>query len=95
MPHLIFSHYVKPEVGFYNDSIVIDRIVNFDQRGLYDTVTSNNFTICGFGPIISLMFYAQCMAVSPKVEILARGNSGKKLQADLVVDYVSALFFEE
>jgi len=89
-----FSHYVKPEMGFYYDNVVIDRITNFDQRGLYETVMANNLTVCGYGPILTLMFYAQMSVADPKVEVLARGNSAKRHQADLVVDYVSALFLE-
>ena len=89
-----FSHYVKPEVGFYNDNLVINRIMNFNMHGLYDTVVENNISVCGYSPIMTLMFYAKMLSVDPKVEILARGNSGKSHHTDLVVDYVSALFYE-
>ena len=89
-----FSHYVQPEVGFYNDNLVINRIMNFNIHGLYDTVVENNISVCGYGPIMTLMFYARMASNDPKVEVLARGNSGKNSSSDLVVDYVSALFYE-
>jgi AmmeMemoRadiSam system protein B len=88
-----FSHQVTPEVGFYNDNLVINRILNNSIRGLYDTIHENNISVCGYGPIMTLMFYARLVDPSYKVDILARGNSGKRSNEDLVVDYVSAIFY--
>ena len=88
-----FSHRVKPEVGFYNDNLVINRILNNSIRGLYDTIHENNISVCGYGPIMTLMFYSRMINPNYKVEILARGDSSKYSDAELVVDYVSALFY--
>jgi len=88
-----FSHQVRPEVGFYNDNLVINRIINNSIRGLYDTIQENNISVCGFGPIMTLMFYARMIDQKYQVDILARGNSAKRApQQELVVDYVSAIF---
>jgi AmmeMemoRadiSam system protein B len=88
-----FSHDVSPEVGFYNDNLVINRILNNSVRGLYDTIHENGISVCGYGPIMTLMFYSRLIDPSYKVDILARGNSGKRSKEDLVVDYVSAIFY--
>jgi len=88
-----FSHYVRPEVGFYNDNLVINRIVNNSIHELYETIHENRISVCGYGPIMTLMFYANMISTSYKVEILARGNSAKNSDEELVVDYVSALFY--
>jgi AmmeMemoRadiSam system protein B len=88
-----FSHQVKPEVGFYNDNLVINRILNNSIRGLYDTIHENNISVCGYGPIMTLMFYSRMINPNYKVEILARGDSSKSADTELVVDYVSALFY--
>lgn len=88
-----FSHYERPEVGFYNDNLVVNRILNNSIRGLYDTIHENNISVCGYGPIMTLMFYSRMISSNYKVEILARGNSAKYSDEDLVVDYVSALFY--
>jgi len=88
-----FSHYVPPEVGFYNDNLVINRILNNNIHELYETIHENNISVCGYGPIMTLMFYSNMIDASYKVEILARGNSAKNSGEDLVVDYVSALFY--
>jgi len=89
-----FSHYERPEVAFYNDNLVINRIINNSIRGLYDTINENKISVCGYGPIMTLMFYARMINQFYDVEILARGNSSKKYdEEELVVDYVSALFY--
>lgn len=88
-----FSHQVKPEVGFYNDNLVINRILNNSIRGLYDTIHENNISVCGYGPIMTIMFYSRMINPSYKVDILARGDSSKYANTELVVDYVSALFY--
>ncbi|MDZ7606552.1 MAG: AmmeMemoRadiSam system protein B [Cyclobacteriaceae bacterium] len=88
-----FSHYVPPEVGFYNDNLVINRILNNNIHELYETIHENNISVCGYGPIMTLMFYSNMIDASYRVEILARGNSAKNSGKDLVVDYVSALFY--
>ena len=88
-----FSHFERPEVGFYNDNLVINRILNNSIRGLYDTIHENNISVCGYGPIMTLMFYSRMVNSNYNVEILARGNSSKHSDDELVVDYVSALFY--
>jgi AmmeMemoRadiSam system protein B len=90
-----FSHYEKPELAFYNDNLVINRILENSIRGLYDTIRENKISVCGYGPIMTLMFYSRMVQTNYKVEILARGNSSQRSDNDeeLVVDYVSALFY--
>ena len=90
-----FSHYERPEVAFYNDNLVINRIMNNSIRGLYDTIQENNISVCGYGPIMTLMFYSRFVEPDYNVEILARGNSSKFKDdnEELVVDYVAALFY--
>ncbi len=90
-----FSHYERPEVAYYNDSLVLNRIVNNSIRGLYDTIQENDISICGYGPIMTLMFYSRMINNEFNVEILARGNSSgfNNNKDELVVDYVSVLFY--
>jgi len=90
-----FSHYEKPEMAFYNDNLVINRILDNSIRGLYDTIRENKISVCGYGPIMTLMFFSRMVYANYQVEILARGNSSEKSDdhQELVVDYVSALFY--
>jgi AmmeMemoRadiSam system protein B len=89
-----FSHYVEPEIGYQLDGLVIDRICHFDPQGLHSTVMDNKISVCGHGPIMTLLDYAIAVAAKPQVKILARGNSGKTSRSKRVVDYVSAVVYE-
>ena len=88
-----FTHYERPEVGFYYDNLVIDRIMQFNARDLFDTVRENRISVCGYGAIITLMLYAGLVSDRPEASVLARGNSGKCGDTEQVVDYVSIAMF--
>ena len=88
-----FTHYERPEVGFYYDNLVIDRILEFNARDLFDTVRENRISVCGYGAIITLMLYAGMVSDRPEAAVLARGNSGKCGDTDQVVDYVSIAMY--
>jgi MEMO1 family protein len=84
-----FSHYVRPEVGFNNDNLVLDRILQFNAPAVFDVVTGNRISVCGYGPIMALIGYALQVSPLPEAVVLARGNSGKCGDPGEVVDYVS------
>jgi AmmeMemoRadiSam system protein B len=90
-----FSHYVDPESGAKKDDMVLREIDNLDSDALYDTVIKNRISVCGYGPIMTLIEYTKLVSENPKSTILARGNSGKTMPSSSVVDYVSILFYKE
>jgi len=90
-----FSHYVTPEVGVKMDGQVIEKILDLDPAGVYREVTNKDISICGFGPIMALMYYALKTDRSPKVKVLRKGNSGDIMPSEEVVDYVSILFHSQ
>ena len=90
-----FSHYVDPESGARKDDMVLREIENLDSEKLYQTVIDNRISVCGYGPIMTLIEYAKGVSDDPGSTILARGNSGKTMPSGNVVDYVSILFYEE
>ncbi len=87
-----FSHYVEPEYGRAMDNLALRKIEELDPGGLYKTVVENEISICGFGPIMTLMEYVKMVSDDPRATVLARGNSGKTVASDSVVDYVTLLF---
>jgi AmmeMemoRadiSam system protein B len=87
-----FSHYVSPIKGATLDDKAITHISNLDTQAFYQTVMKYNISICGFGPIMTLMEYANNDSKTQTVEILARGHSGRTNFDDEVVHYVSMLF---
>ncbi len=89
-----FSHYVNPEIGHKQDNFVCEKIKNFDAKGVYEVVISNNISLCGYGPIMSLIEYSKFITPECKSKILRRGNSGDVTPSDKVVNYICILFFE-
>jgi len=87
-----FSHYVDPEKGKEKDSLVLKELEKLDSSHLYDTVIRNRISVCGYGPIMTLIEYSKLVTEKPETTILARGNSGKTMPSSSVVDYVSVLF---
>jgi hypothetical protein len=89
-----FSHFVEPVEGYKLDRFVIDAILKFDSETLYREVQSRQITVCGYGPIMTLIEYSKLIAENPLAKILKIGNSGDVVHSDEVVDYVSVLVYE-
>jgi AmmeMemoRadiSam system protein B len=88
-----FSHFESPADGQRKDELVLEQIEKKDTEKLYDTVIQNRISVCGYGPIMTLMEYASQVSEDPRSTILARGNSGKTRPSDSVVDYITILFY--
>jgi len=88
-----FSHFVSPQTGKEKDDLVLKEIKNLDSDHLYDTVLKNRISVCGYGPIMTLIEYTKLMVKNPETTILAKGHSGKTMPSSSVVDYVSILFY--
>lgn len=90
-----FSHFVSPGKGFQDDQMVLDQLDARDTDALEDTVVTNNISVCGYGPIMTLMNYSGLVSKDYRTTILARGHSGEVYPSREVVDYISVLFYIE
>ena len=88
-----FSHFENPADGRRKDDLVLAQIEKLDSQSLYETVIKNQISVCGYGPIMTLMEYSKLVSKDPHSSILARGNSGKTRPSDSVVDYITILFY--
>ncbi|MBN3036068.1 MAG: AmmeMemoRadiSam system protein B [Bacteroidales bacterium] len=88
-----FSHYVNPQEGEMLDRMVIENIIRLDAKRVYQTVVKNNISVCGYGPIMTLIHYSTMLTGYPQAQILRRGHSGEVVPSDEVVDYVCILFY--
>lgn len=84
-----FNHYESAETGYNKDQHVIDRIMDFDTKGVYEELKKHHVTACGFGPIMTLLSYSEQLTIEPTIAILKRGHSGEVYPSEEVVDYVS------
>ena len=89
-----FSHYVSPEEGKRQDKKAIDEILNLNPEKLIKTVSKNRISMCGYGPVATLLEYANSLNDKAKAELLKYGNSGEVYPSAEVVDYASFLIYE-
>ena len=90
-----FSHFVDPSEGKQLDNYVIEEILKLNSEGVYQQVKDKNISVCGYGPIMTLIEYAKILTEKPQVKILKIGHSGEVIPSSEVVDYVSILFYQE
>jgi AmmeMemoRadiSam system protein B len=90
-----FSHFVEPEVGRRLDQYVIRNILDFNTEGIFREIHQKHITVCGYGPIMTLIEYVKLVSEDPYINILKTGHSGEVHQSSEVVDYVCALFYEK
>lgn len=81
------SHYVPAKVAKELDGKAINAILALDSEKLYDTIFSNNITMCGFGPTIMMMEAVE----GSKATLLKYGTSGDVHPMRDVVGYASVI----
>ncbi len=83
-----FSHYVLQETAKKKDKMAIDRILNNDPKGLFDTVQKKNISMCGYGPVIAMMMGSG----GTEGRLLKYATSGDIMAMKEVVGYASLAF---
>ena len=53
------NHYETDSVTRHKDHKAIDQMLAFDPRGLFDTVKRERISMCGYGPVVSMMTAAR------------------------------------
>ena len=53
------NHYETDSVTRHKDHKAIDQMLAFDPRGLFDTVKRDRISMCGYGPVVSMMTAAR------------------------------------
>ncbi len=81
------SHYVSDSEARILDKLAIDRIVDLDPEGLYNTVVSKRITMCGYMPV-AIMLYAALGLGATHAELVGYATSGEVSgDYDYVVGY--------
>ena len=88
-----FSHYVPPATAQRMDRMAIDRILASDPRGLYETVTRNDISMCGIAPTTVLLAALEGSMALPR--LLRWGHSGEVETMREVVGYAAIVFESE
>ena len=79
------THYESQQVTRANDQLAIDRILDLDPKGLYETVVHHNISMCGVIPTTIVL--AACKALgATKAELVEYATSG-----DVTGDYAQVV----
>jgi AmmeMemoRadiSam system protein B len=74
------------------DKLAIKQILNLNADGLIDTVHENNISMCGYGPVASLLNAAKILGVN-KAELLKYGNSYEVHPSSSCVGYGAIVIY--
>lgn len=79
--HAGFNYATMPPKGMKvneyaekQDKIAIEKILNLDPEGLIKTVEEKNITMCGYGPVATMLFASKKLGAK-KAELLKYGTS--------------------
>ncbi len=85
------SHYLPDRLARKVDSSVIEKIKNFDPEGLYNIVLSNQISMCGFIPTVTMLL-ASKMLGAKEVQIIKYATSAEvSRDYERVVGYLGAV----
>jgi len=73
---------------------LIRKIESLESHKLIRQVISENISMCGFGPVATLIEYLKLISTKPKIKLLKFGNSGDVSNSMSVVDYASLIAYE-
>ncbi|AKG38019.1 MAG: AmmeMemoRadiSam system protein B [Infirmifilum sp.] len=86
------SHYVDSKVASKKDALAIEKIKTLDSEGLYSVIIEEDISMCGYGPVMTLMETAK-LTGHRRVDVLKYADSGD-ITGDKseVVAYLSVAF---
>ena len=81
------NHYEPDVITREKDAQAIGRILGLDARGLYEVVTTEKITMCGFGPTVAMLTAAKQLGATG-AELIKYATSGDVSgDRDMVVGY--------
>src|SRR5437588_5784260 len=85
------NHYESDVITRVKDHKAIERILTLDPRGLYDVVTDEDISMCGFGPTVAMLTAAKQLGAT-SAELVKYATSGDiSGDRDMVVGYAGVI----
>jgi len=85
------NHYEPDAVTRAKDHRAIERILTLDARGLFDVVTQQDISMCGFGPAVAMLTAARELGAR-SAELVKYATSGDVSgDRDMVVGYAGVV----
>jgi len=69
------THYEPHELAVKKDELALEKITSLDPEGLYSTVIDKDISMCGVGPVMTLIYVAKELGYG-KAEVLKHATSG-------------------
>jgi AmmeMemoRadiSam system protein B len=85
------NHYESDAVTRAKDHRAIERILSLDPRGLFDVVTQQDISMCGFGPAVAMLTAVRQLGAK-SAELVKYATSGDiSGDRDMVVGYAGVM----
>ncbi|HET6179791.1 MAG TPA: AmmeMemoRadiSam system protein B [Candidatus Sulfotelmatobacter sp.] len=85
------NHYESDAATRVKDHRAIERILTLDPRGLYDVVTQQDISMCGFGPAVAMLTAARQLGAT-SAELVKYATSGDVSgDREMVVGYAGVV----
>ena len=85
------NHYESDAITRVKDHAAIESILRLDARALFDVVTQQHITMCGFGPAVTMLTAAKKLGAT-SAELVKYATSGDVSgDHDLVVGYAGVV----
>ena len=85
------NHYESDAVTRVKDHRAIEQILRLDSRGLFDVVTQQDISMCGFGPAVAMLTAARQLGAK-SAELVKYATSGDiSGDRDMVVGYAGVV----
>jgi MEMO1 family protein len=85
------NHYESDEITRHKDSLALDRVLDLDARGLFDIVRREGITMCGFGPVVSVLTAARLLGASRATLVRYATSGDINGDRDEVVGYAGVI----
>ena len=85
------NHYESDEITRRKDSLALKRVLELDARGLFDTVRREGITMCGFGPVVSVLTAARLLGASRATLVRYATSGDINGDHDQVVGYAGVI----
>jgi len=85
------NHYERDDATRIKDQKAIEQILRLDAPGLYDVVTNQDISMCGFGPAVAMITAARRMGAK-RAELVRYATSGDVSgDREMVVGYAGII----
>jgi AmmeMemoRadiSam system protein B len=85
------NHYESDTVTRVKDHQAIERILNLDPQGLYDVVTQQNISMCGYGPSVAMLTAARELGAKSAALVKYATSGDVSGDREMVVGYAGII----